>query len=56
MRARTRRLAREHGEIALIMVDYQLMQIPGSSGDSRVNEISEISRSLKAWRRNSTVR
>ena len=38
MRARTRRLAREHGEIALIMVDYlQLMQIPGSSGDSRVN-------------------
>lgn len=41
MRARTRRLAREHGEIALIMVDYlQLMQIPGSSGDSRVNEIS----------------
>jgi replicative DNA helicase len=49
MRARTRRVAREHGEIALIMVDYlQLMQIPGSSGDSRVNEISEISRSLKA--------
>ncbi|AEB56755.1 MULTISPECIES: replicative DNA helicase [Pseudomonadaceae] len=48
MRARTRRLAREHGEIGLIMVDYlQLMQIPGSSGDSRVNEISEISRSLK---------
>lgn len=48
MRARTRRLAREHGEIGMIMVDYlQLMQIPGSSGDSRVNEISEISRSLK---------
>ncbi|KAF1052824.1 MAG: Replicative DNA helicase [Stenotrophomonas maltophilia] len=49
MRARTRRLAREHGEIAMIMVDYlQLMQIPGSSGDNRTNEISEISRSLKA--------
>jgi replicative DNA helicase len=49
MRARTRRLAREHGEIAMIMVDYlQLMQIPGSSSESRVNEISEISRSLKA--------
>lgn len=49
MRARTRRLAREHGEIGLIMVDYlQLMQIPGSSGESRTNEISEISRSLKA--------
>ncbi|MFP3588833.1 DnaB-like helicase C-terminal domain-containing protein, partial [Paraburkholderia sp. SIMBA_055] len=36
MRARTRRLAREHGEIAMIMVDYlQLMQIPGSAGDNR---------------------
>ncbi|MDM1696488.1 replicative DNA helicase [Thiopseudomonas alkaliphila] len=49
MRARTRRLAREHGEIGLIMIDYlQLMQIAGSSGDNRTNEISEISRSLKA--------
>jgi len=49
MRARARRLVREHGEIALIMVDYlQLMQIPGYGGDNRVNEISEISRSLKA--------
>jgi len=49
MRARARRLVREHGELALIMVDYlQLMQIPGYGGDNRVNEISEISRSLKA--------
>ncbi|PHX40268.1 replicative DNA helicase [Pseudomonas sp. NZIPFR-PS5] len=49
MRARTRRLVREHGDIGLIMIDYlQLMQIPGSSGDNRTNEISEISRSLKA--------
>ncbi|WP_237046360.1 replicative DNA helicase [Aquipseudomonas alcaligenes] len=49
MRARARRLAREHGDIAMIMVDYlQLMRIPGSSGDNRTNEISEISRSLKA--------
>ena len=49
MRARARRLAREHGEIGMIMVDYlQLMRIPGSSGDNRTNEISEISRSLKA--------
>ena len=46
---RTRRLVREHGDLALIMIDYlQLMQIPGSSGDNRTNEISEISRSLKA--------
>ncbi|MDT4784177.1 Replicative DNA helicase [compost metagenome] len=49
MRARTRRLVREHGDVGLIMIDYlQLMQIPGSSGDNRTNEISEISRSLKA--------
>lgn len=49
MRARARRVAREHGEIGLIMVDYlQLMRIPGSSGENRTNEISEISRSLKA--------
>ncbi|MBN0126950.1 replicative DNA helicase, partial [Pseudomonas aeruginosa] len=41
MRARTRRLVREHGDLALIMIDYlQLMQIPGSSGDNRTNEIS----------------
>ena len=47
MRARARRVAREcGGELGAIMVDYlQLMQVPG--GDNRVNEISEISRSLK---------
>jgi replicative DNA helicase len=49
MRARTRRLVREHGDLAMIMIDYlQLMQVAGSSGDNRTNEISEISRSLKA--------
>lgn len=47
VRARARRIARDQGEIGLIMVDYlQLMQVPGS--ESRVAEISEISRSLKA--------
>lgn len=47
MRARARRVARECGsDLGCIMVDYlQLMQVPGS--DNRVNEISEISRSLK---------
>ena len=47
MRARARRVAREcGGELGAIMVDYlQLMQVPGV--DNRVNEISEISRSLK---------
>ncbi len=48
MRARTRRLVREQNESpAMIMVDYlQLMRVPGNS-DNRVQEISEISRSLK---------
>lgn len=47
MRARARRLAKEHGQLGLIVVDYlQLMQIPGY-GDNRTGEISEISRSLK---------
>lgn len=46
MRARARRLAREH-DLGLIVVDYlQLMR--GVSGDSREQEIAEISRSLKA--------
>lgn len=48
MRSRLRRVVREHGDLAMIMVDYlQLMQIPGYS-EGRTNEISEISRSLKA--------
>lgn len=47
VRARTRRLAREHGNPALIMLDYiQLMHISGSN-EGRTQEISEISRSLK---------
>ena len=48
MRARIRRSAREHGNPGLIMVDYlQLMQTAGAS-EGRTQEISEISRSLKA--------
>ncbi len=48
MRARVKRITREHGNPGLIMVDYlQLMQIAGSS-EGRTQEISEISRSLKA--------
>src|SRR5690554_2777074 len=48
LRARTRRLAREHGNPGLIMIDYlQLMQVAGAS-EGRTQEISEISRSLKS--------
>ncbi len=47
IRARARRLHREHG-LGLIVIDYlQLMQVPGSR-ENRATEISEISRSLKA--------
>ena len=47
IRARSRRLQREHG-LGLIVVDYlQLMAVPGSK-ENRATEISEISRSLKA--------
>ncbi len=48
VRSRARRVAREHGGLGMIMVDYlQLMQVAGTS-EGRTAEISEISRSLKA--------
>jgi replicative DNA helicase len=48
MRARARRLAREHGGLSMVVLDYlQLMQIPGGR-ESRTVEVSEISRNIKA--------
>ena len=47
IRARARRIKREHG-LGLIVIDYlQLMQGSGNSNENRATEISEISRSLK---------
>lgn len=47
VRARARRLVREHGPLGLVVIDYlQLMQGNGKS-DNRTNEVSEMSRSLK---------
>ncbi len=47
LRARARRIKREHG-LDLIVVDYlQLMSVPGTK-ENRATEISEISRGLKA--------
>jgi replicative DNA helicase len=47
LRARARRVHREHG-LGLVVVDYlQLMQVPGNS-ENRATEIAEISRGLKA--------
>ncbi|KAB2900399.1 MAG: replicative DNA helicase [Dokdonella sp.] len=47
LRARARRLKREH-DLGLIVIDYlQLMQVPGTK-ENRATEISEISRGLKS--------
>jgi len=46
LRARARRIKREHG-LGLVVVDYiQLMQVPGNK-ENRATEIGEISRGLK---------
>lgn len=48
LRARARRVARRHGQLGLIVVDYlQLMRVQGTK-ENRTTEISEISRMLKA--------
>ena len=47
MRSRARRVAREYGDLGMIVIDYlQLMQISGGA-ENRATEISEISRGLK---------
>ena len=47
LRARCRRISREHG-LDLVVVDYlQMMQVSGTT-ENRATEISEISRSLKS--------
>ncbi|OAD19130.1 replicative DNA helicase [Candidatus Thiomargarita nelsonii] len=48
LRSRARRLAREKGQLGLIVIDYlQLMQVPNNK-ENRTNEVSEISRALKS--------
>lgn len=47
LRSKCRRLVRENGPLGLVVIDYlQLMEVKGSN-ESRVNQVSEISRSLK---------
>lgn len=52
VRAKARRLQAEHG-LDLIVIDYLQLMVgtSNSSGDNRVQEVSEISRSLKALAR-----
>jgi replicative DNA helicase len=48
VRSRARRVKRQYGKLGLVLVDYlQLMESP-SKGEQRAQEISEITRSLKA--------
>ncbi len=48
LRSRARKAHREHGPLALVIVDYLgLMRVPGIRADNRVAEVTEISRSLK---------
>ena len=48
LRTRARRVAREAGGLKMIMVDYLQLMRPSARHENRTNEISEISRSLKA--------
>jgi replicative DNA helicase len=48
LRAKARRLWRQHGGLGLIVVDYLQLMTTDGSGENRATEISEISRSLKA--------
>ena len=48
LRARARRLYRQHGELGLIVVDYLQLMSSHTQSENRATEISEISRSLKA--------
>ncbi len=47
LRARSRRLYRQYGELGLIVVDYLQLMSSASQGENRATEISEISRALK---------
>ncbi|WP_137936330.1 replicative DNA helicase [Chitinivorax sp. B] len=51
VRARSRRLARQHGQLGLIVIDYIQLMAGNSSGgrdQNRATEVGEISRSLKS--------
>jgi replicative DNA helicase len=48
IRTRARRVAREAGSLDMIMVDYLQLMRGNGKVENRTNEISEISRSLKA--------
>ncbi|MEM1167106.1 MAG: replicative DNA helicase [Planctomycetota bacterium] len=55
LRAKVRRMVQQH-DVKCIFIDYlQLMSAPGASRDGRQQEVSEISRSIKALARDMNV-
>nr|HQU62524.1 replicative DNA helicase [Nitrosomonas sp.] len=48
VRARARRLYRQHNELGLIVIDYLQLMSSSSPGENRATEISEISRAMKS--------
>jgi len=48
LRARARRLHRQHGPLELIVIDYLQLMTSVKDNENRATEISEISRSIKA--------
>lgn len=55
LKSMARRAVRDHGELGMIMIDYlQIMNSPGFEG-MRVNEITDISRSIKSLARELNV-
>jgi replicative DNA helicase len=48
LRARARRLHRQHGPLGLIVIDYLQLMTSIKDNENRATEISEISRSIKA--------
>jgi replicative DNA helicase len=55
MRAKCRRLQAQHGDLALVVVDYLQLMSTGRKAESRQVEVSELSRGLKVLARDLDV-
>ena len=55
IRSKARRLKSKHPELGLIIVDYLQLMTSGMSAENRVQEVSQISRSLKVLARDLDV-
>ncbi len=55
IRSKARRLKSKHPELGLVIVDYLQLMTSGTSAENRVQEVSQISRSLKVLARDLDV-